>query len=79
MEHQALQLQEARQRRQAVSWKWFVGLAAEECASRYEESRRVSPEWLIGEYWVRGVPTREEMLDLASRLVQMTEDASEHC
>jgi len=56
----------------------FVDLAAGDCASRYEENRSVSPEWLIGKHWGRGVPTRQEMLDLASRLIQMTQHASEH-
>ena len=77
-QEEAERLQEAQQRRQAVSWEVFVNLTADKCASRYEQQGSVSPEWLANEHWVRGVPTREEMLDLASRLIEKTQQASEY-
>ena len=73
----ARRLQKARSRRQAVSWEQFVSRAGEKCAERYEEQGSVSPEWLVDECWLQGVPTREEMLDLARRLIQTTQQASE--
>lgn len=71
-------LQHARQQRRKASWERFVNRAAEDCAEMYEKQGSVSPESLANKYWVRGVPTRKEMLELASRLVQTTQQASEH-
>lgn len=77
-QEQAERLRGAHRRRQAVSWEFFVNLAADKCARRYEQQGSVSPEWLADEHWVRGVPTRNEMLDLANRLIRTTQQASEH-
>ena len=76
---QAKRLEDAHQRRLAVSWERLVDLAADRCARRYEERGSVSPVWLVDEYGVMpGVRTRQEMLDLASRLIHTTRQASEH-
>ena len=49
--------------------------AANDCAARYAEHGSVSPEWLADKHRDRGVPTRDEMLALARRLIQETEQA----
>lgn len=75
---QAARLQEVHERRQDESWERLVKLAADKCAERRVEHGSVSPEWVVEEYWVRGVPTREEMLDLAGLLVEGIQQASKH-
>ena len=75
---QAESRREARLRRATASWDRYVDLVAAECAARYETHGSVSPEWLVERLWLRGVPTREEMLALAGLLVEETKQASEH-
>ena len=74
---QAELLKGARQRRQATCWEQFVDLAADGCAKRYKKPESVSPGWLVDQYRVHGA-SREEMLDLASRLIEETRRAFEH-
>lgn len=72
---QAERLKGARQDRRAVSWERFMKRAASDCVARYADHGSVSPDWLANEHRDRGVPTREEMAALASRLIQETEQA----
>ena len=76
--NQAKRLQEARRRRSDVSWDRYVDLMAAKCAARYENNGSVSPEGLVERFWLRGVPTREEMLGMAGLLVEQTKQAFEH-
>ncbi|MCE2530815.1 MAG: hypothetical protein J4G11_13250 [Acidimicrobiia bacterium] len=55
-----------------------MGWVAARCVARYETHGSVSPEWLVDRYWLRGVPTREEMLGIAGLLVEKTMKAYEH-
>ncbi len=61
-----------------ASWDRYVGWMAARCAARYETHGSVSAEWLVDRFWLRGVPTREEMLGIAGLLVEETMKASEH-
>lgn len=78
VEAQGDRLEEARQRRQDVSWEFFMIQAAESCASIYVGQGSLSPEQVADSYSVPGVPTREDMLELASRLIQTIEQAFEY-
>ena len=72
---QAERLRDALEARRAVSWERFVKRAANDCAARYGEHGSVSTEWLADKHRDRVVPTRDEMLALARRLIRETEQA----
>ena len=73
--NQAKRLKKAGRRRSAASWDQYVDWMAAECAARYANDGSVSPEWLVKRLWLRGVPTREEMLGIAGLLVEQTKQA----
>ena len=75
---QAELLEDARGRRTFESWNRYVDSMAADCAARHETDGSVSPEWLVERLWLRGVPTREEMLALAGLLIEETAQAWEH-
>ena len=75
---QAKRLKKASRRRSVASWDRYVDWMAAECAARYENDGSVSPEGLVERFWLRGVPTREEMLGMAGLLVEQTKQAFEH-
>ena len=75
---QAKRLKKASRRRRVTSWDRYVDWMAAECAARYENNGSVSPVWLVERFWLRGVPTREEMLGMAGLLVEQTKQAFEH-
>ena len=74
---QAERLEKAHDLRQDTCWEQFVDLAALPVARNFQSSGSVSPERLVDPYRVQGIP-REEMLNLASRLIEETQQAFEH-